>query len=92
MEIIEEIAQGLICGKQHLVRGMEEPVPRGMPGGGELCGVDLNLHSVLQVPEIDILDAEFTTDEVTKAISSLKNNKAPGIDGVSSEFLKQCNI
>ena len=30
----------------------------------------------------------FTEEEVKKAIASLKNNRGPGIDGITAEHLK----
>ena len=37
-----------------------------------------------------ILNAEFTTDELKKMIKKLKNGKACGIDNLSNEFFKNC--
>lgn len=34
------------------------------------------------------MSADFSTDEVLKAIKSLKRGKAPGMDGITAEFLK----
>ena len=34
----------------------------------------------------------FTTDEILYAIHSLKNNKAPGIDGIPAEIMKYCQV
>ncbi|XP_044595870.1 uncharacterized protein LOC123272913 [Cotesia glomerata] len=35
-----------------------------------------------------VLDAEFTFEEITKSISSLKDGKAPGMDSITTEFYK----
>ena len=40
--------------------------------------------------ENDIINQNFTLNEITSAIDSLKNNKAPGTDCIPSEFFKQC--
>ena len=37
-----------------------------------------------------ILNQPFTTEEIHKIVQSLKNNKAPGVDGVINEFIKHC--
>ena len=41
--------------------------------------------------ELDILNSDFTEDEIKLTISKLKNNKSPGPDGIVAEFLKSCN-
>ena len=38
----------------------------------------------------DLLNENFSHDEISKAIDKLKNNKSPGIDGIPAEFLKTC--
>lgn len=38
--------------------------------------------------EIDQLDTDITEEEVSIAISKLKDGKSPGIDGIPAEFLK----
>ena len=37
-----------------------------------------------------IINSNFTQEEVVLAISSLKPNRSPGIDGVPAEFIKAC--
>ena len=41
--------------------------------------------------DLDDLDQEISESEVRFAIKNLKNNKAAGLDGVSSEFLKSAD-
>ena len=38
--------------------------------------------------QVDITDGEITQQEVRRAISKLKNNKAAGLDGITAELLK----
>ncbi|CAL4066387.1 unnamed protein product, partial [Meganyctiphanes norvegica] len=38
----------------------------------------------------EFINKEFTEGEVYKHISSLKNNKSPGVDNILNEFLKHC--
>ena len=45
--------------------------------------VDIELHGVSDILEVDIMQPE-----VLDAITALKNNKAPGPDGLSGEFYK----
>ena len=40
--------------------------------------------------EMDILNANFTIQEVKGAIDYLRNNKAPGCDNIPAEFIKYC--
>ena len=40
--------------------------------------------------EMDILNANFTIQEVKGAIDYLRSNKAPGCDNIPAEFIKQC--
>ena len=37
---------------------------------------------------IEVLDADITTEEVSKAINKMKNNKAAGPDGIVAELIK----
>ena len=37
-----------------------------------------------------VINSNFTQEEVVLAISSLKPNRSPGIDGVPAEFVKAC--
>ena len=50
--------------------------------------VDLDTHAPDTNHETHELDVEITEDEVIEAIRNLKNNKAPGLDSISAEFLK----
>ena len=40
--------------------------------------------------ELFVLNSDFTTDEISSCIDSLKNNKSPGIDMIPAEFIKSC--
>ena len=40
--------------------------------------------------EYEILNSNFTVDEIKASINTLHNNKSPGIDCIPSEFLKHC--
>ena len=42
--------------------------------------------------ELQMINDVFTTDEILYAIRSLKNNKAPGIDGIPAEIIKYCQV
>ena len=44
----------------------------------------------IQAEENDILSAPFIEKEVLDAISQMKPNKAPGLDGFPVEFYKKC--
>ena len=49
-----------------------------------------NIYSNLNSPENDVLNRNFTENEISDALDKLKLNKAPGNDGVIGEFLKFC--
>ena len=40
--------------------------------------------------ELDILNSNFTQDEIECAIDKLKNNKSPGLDSIPAEIIKSC--
>ena len=40
--------------------------------------------------EYEILNSNFTVDEINASINTLRNNKSPGIDCIPSEFWKHC--
>ena len=46
------------------------------------------LDHVISLPEYSCLDVPPTIDEITKAIRDLKNNKAPGSDGIPAKIYK----
>ena len=48
--------------------------------------IPMSLNSV----EADVLNRNFTEEEISSAIDKLKNNKSPGKDGIIGEFLKCC--
>jgi len=50
-----------------------------------------NLGDFIQpVEELEQLELPFTKEEVDEVVSNLPNNKSPGPDGYSNEFLKGC--
>ena len=59
-----------------------------------ICHVDYISKNIISPQthstEFDILNKNFTEDEISHAIDKLKNNKSPGYDGVIAEFLKSC--
>jgi exonuclease III len=50
---------------------------------------DLHLTQLQQQPGLE-LDRPFTADEIGAAVKDLPNNKAPGPDGFTNDFYKQC--
>ena len=50
-----------------------------------LDGCDVN---VLEEDDALLCEGELTIDECTQAVQRLKINKAPGSDGLTSEFYK----
>ena len=40
--------------------------------------------------ELDIINSNFTKEEIESCIDFLKNNKAPGVDGIPAEIIKHC--
>jgi len=40
--------------------------------------------------KLELLNDNFTIDEISRTIEQLKNNKSPGLDSIPSEFLKLC--
>jgi hypothetical protein len=49
---------------------------------------ELDLDSRQTAAQLDIAEGNFSPQEVKKAISKLKNNKAAGLDGITAELLK----
>jgi hypothetical protein len=51
----------------------------------------LNLEQLLQPAEgLDVLETPLTRSEIDGVVSNLPNNKSPGPDGFSNEFIKEC--
>ena len=48
------------------------------------------LDTIEQLPTMDELDAEPTTEELSNAIDSLSSGKAPDSDGIPSDLIKHC--
>ena len=40
--------------------------------------------------ELEIINSNFTEEEIIRAINYLRNNKSPGLDGIPAEIIKQC--
>ena len=47
-----------------------------------------NIDDLQNMGQNDTINIPFTCDEISKHISSLKNNKSPGIDNILNEFIK----
>ena len=48
------------------------------------------LKSGFPTLELEIINKNFTVEEVNQSINYLKNNKSPGIDNIPAEFIKEC--
>ena len=42
--------------------------------------------------ELEIINSNFTADEIKAVICSLKSNKSPGNDNIPAEFIKHCKM
>lgn len=51
----------------------------------------INLNDLIQpLDNLDHLEMSFTKEEIDETVSSLPNNKSPGHDDYTNEFLKGC--
>lgn len=58
-------------------------------GGSEYSGMDFNLIYLIQQTEgLDRLETPFTRQEIEQVIAKLPNNKSPGPDDFTNEFIK----
>lgn len=44
----------------------------------------------MSAQNLDLLDAEFSTEEIEYIIKTLPNSHAPGLDGFNGLFIKKC--
>ena len=51
--------------------------------------IELKLNDTEAVQELKVNMSNITNEEIKRAFRSSKNNKAPGIDEISAEMLKQ---
>ena len=49
------------------------------------------IHNPNQPVELDVLNRNFTVEEIDMCIESLKSKKSPGIDLIPAEFIKSCS-
>lgn len=60
-------------------------------GKSEYNHMVFNLSDILQqVDGLEHLEAPFSKEEIDSIVSELSNNKSPGLDGFTNEFLKGC--
>lgn len=60
-------------------------------GKSEYNHMVFNLSDILQqVDGLEHLEAPFSKEEIDSIVSELPNNKSPGLDGFTNEFLKGC--
>ena len=64
---------------EHFKETLNQPTPRELYDFEGFPGVD----------ELNVWDGEISIDEVSKAVKSLKNNKAAGLDQIPAELLKK---
>uniref|UniRef100_A0A453GH38 Reverse transcriptase domain-containing protein n=1 Tax=Aegilops tauschii subsp. strangulata TaxID=200361 RepID=A0A453GH38_AEGTS len=53
-------------------------------------GHSLDLSQLIEPCDLTSLDAPFSPDEIGNAVKSLPPRKAPGPDGFTAEFLREC--
>lgn len=64
---------------------------KGRMGTSNYTHMYLDLSSLLTVhPDLDILEINFSKEEIDRIVADLTNNKSPGPDGFNGEFLKKC--
>jgi hypothetical protein len=60
-------------------------------GNSEFSTCSLDLSTILPRHDgLNILDQQFSTEEIDSVVRALPNNKSPGPDGFSNEFVKNC--
>lgn len=57
-------------------------------GKYEFSHMLFNLNQLLQPEDLDTLEGNFTKEEIEGVVKNLPNNKSPGLDGFSNEFIK----
>jgi len=64
--------------KEHFEEVLNQPEPLSTPDFGDTVMAD----------SLEVYDRNINLEEVQRAVSSLMNNKAPGVDEISAEMLK----
>jgi len=64
--------------KEHFEEVLNQPEPLST----------LDFGDTVMVDSLEVYEANFNLEEVQRAVSSLMNNKAPGMDEISAEMLK----
>ena len=60
-------------------------------GQSDFNDILFDLPSLIQPAQgLEILEQEFSTAEIDETIKRLPNNKSPGPDGFTNEFIKKC--
>lgn len=60
-------------------------------GRSDFCQMSLDLDNLIQsVSNLEHLESPFTMDEIDQIVADLPNNKSPGPDGYTNEFIKGC--
>ncbi|KAJ3584448.1 hypothetical protein NHX12_014943 [Muraenolepis orangiensis] len=65
--------------------------------GGEQCSIEGREEILEGLPQLSpeekaALDLELTLEELTGAVNQMASGRAPGIDGLSGEFLKHFGV
>jgi hypothetical protein len=85
--------EGTIVGQENLKTFITEFYKQlfGAPAHSYVTLSEDVTHDIAQLSdeEKDILTSPFTEDEVFEAISNMKHNKAPGLDGFPAEFYQK---
>ena len=58
----------------------------------ETAMIDIN-GSDFEIPDIydDVLNGPISSDEISRALKNIKNNKSGGCDGIAADFFKYAN-
>jgi len=64
--------------KEHFEEVLNQPEPLSTPDFGDIVMAD----------SLKVYKGNINLEEVQRAVSSLMNNKAPGVDEISAEMLK----
>ena len=64
--------------KKHFKKVLNKPEPLSTPDFGDIVMAD----------SLEVYEENINLEEVQRAVSSLMNNKAPGVDDISAEMLK----
>ncbi len=50
---------------------------------------EFNFNSVVDQNVLAEMNKEFSINDLTRALKSMKNNKSPGVDGLPKEFYEK---